>query len=164
MKGFCCEQNYKLLIYELVSGGSADKWLFDPGSRSNEPHWQDRIDIALGVARALAYLHLECQTCVAHGNLKLDNVMLDQNLVPKLMDFGLEGLLQGDSASSSESASERDIYSFRRLKRDPPQDEDVKPFDQRNTGSTEIGWSRGVQESIMSSKNSSWVCAKSTVS
>ncbi|CAO2836827.1 unnamed protein product [Amaranthus hypochondriacus] len=132
VKGFCCEPKYKFLIYEFVPGGSADKWLFDSGRRSNEPHWQERIDIALGVARALAYLHLECQSCVAHGNLKLENVMLDQNLVPKLMDFGLEGRLQGDSASSSESASERDIYNFgqillqiARLKRDPPQDEDV---------------------------------------
>ncbi|KMT14328.1 hypothetical protein BVRB_4g071120 [Beta vulgaris subsp. vulgaris] len=133
VKGFCCEQKHKFLVYEFVPCGSLDKWLFDQERNPNELQWQERLDIALGVARALAYLHLECQSCVAHGNLKLGNVMLDQNLVPKLMDFGLQGLLQEETgSSSSESASERDIYKFgelllqiARLKRKPPRDDDV---------------------------------------
>ncbi|KNA22691.1 hypothetical protein SOVF_032080 [Spinacia oleracea] len=121
VKGFCCDRKYnKFVIYEFVPRGSLDKLLFD---NPNELQWQERVDIALGVARALAYLHSECQSCVAHGNLKLENVMLDQNLVPKLMDFGL--FQKETGTSSSESASEKDIYKFgemllqiARLKRD----------------------------------------------
>ncbi|XP_021728815.1 G-type lectin S-receptor-like serine/threonine-protein kinase SD3-1 [Chenopodium quinoa] len=132
VKGFCCDQKYKFLIYEFVPCGSLDKWLFDSERNTNELHLQERLNIALGVARGLAYLHLECQSCVAHGNLKLENVMLDQNLVPKLMDFGLQGIFQEEAGSSSESASERDIYKFghmllqiTRVKRNPSLNDDV---------------------------------------
>uniref|UniRef100_A0A5B7CAY4 Receptor-like serine/threonine-protein kinase n=1 Tax=Davidia involucrata TaxID=16924 RepID=A0A5B7CAY4_DAVIN len=110
LKGFCFETNHKILLYEYVPKGSLDKWLFDAKQDQNEGNWQQRLDIALGVARALAYLHSECQQCIAHGNLKLENVLLDEKLVPKVTDFGLQSFLQKEAASSSESPSERDIY------------------------------------------------------
>ncbi|KAJ0021557.1 hypothetical protein Pint_31403 [Pistacia integerrima] len=112
VKGFCFEPKHTILLYEYVPNGSLDNWLFKMEQVQNEQNWQQRLDIALGVARALAYLHLECQQCVAHGNLKLENVLLDEKLVPKLTDFGLKSLLGMEAASSSESLSERDIYMF----------------------------------------------------
>lgn len=112
IKGFCFESEHAILIYEYVPNGSLDNWLFNMEQAQVERSWQQRLDIALGVARALAYLHLECQTCVSHGNLKLENVMLDEKLVPKVTDFGLRSLLAKETASSSESPSERDIYMF----------------------------------------------------
>ena len=112
LKGFCFEPEHKFLLYEYIPNGSLDELLFSTKWNQNEVDWQQRLDIALGVARALAYLHTECQTCIAHGNMKLENVLLDEKLVPKLMDFGLQSLLQEEPASSSESPSERDIYMF----------------------------------------------------
>lgn len=112
LKGSCLEEEHKCLLYEYISNGSLDKWLFDVEKRKTELNWQQRLDIALGVARALAYLHTECQTCVAHGNLKLENVLLDEKLVPKVTDFGLRTLLGKEAASSSESPIERDIFMF----------------------------------------------------
>ncbi|KAK9273711.1 hypothetical protein L1049_018521 [Liquidambar formosana] len=112
LKGFCFEPKHKFLLYEYILNGSLDKWLFDMKRDQDEGNWQQRLDIALGVSRALAYLHLECQQCIAHGNLKLENVLLDEKLVPRLTDFGLRSLLQKEAASSSESPSERDIYMF----------------------------------------------------
>lgn len=111
VKGFCFEQGNKCLLYEYVQNGSLDKWLFNPKrDHNNEQIWQQKLDIALGVARAIAYLHSECQKCITHGNLKLENVLLDENLAPKVTDFGLEDLITKNAASSSESPSERDIY------------------------------------------------------
>ncbi|KAI3450897.1 hypothetical protein Pfo_007562 [Paulownia fortunei] len=110
VKGFCFEQANKFLLYEFVPNGSLDNWLFNPKEDHNEQIWQQKLDIALGVARALAYLHSECQKCITHGNLKLENVLLDENLVPKVTDFGLQDFLMKQAASSSESPSERDIY------------------------------------------------------
>ncbi|KAJ8770143.1 hypothetical protein K2173_011238 [Erythroxylum novogranatense] len=112
LKGFCFESSHRFVLYEYVQNGSLDKWLFNMEGEPNKQSWQQRLDIALGVARALAYLHSECQICVAHGNLKLENVLLDEKLVPKLTDFGLRSLLQKETASSSESLSEGDIYRF----------------------------------------------------
>lgn len=110
VKGFCFEPANKVLLYEYVPNGSLDKWLFNHKEEHNEQIWQHKLDIALGVARAVAYLHAECQKCITHGNLKLENVLLDENLVPKVTDFGLQDFLMKQAASSSESPSERDIY------------------------------------------------------
>ncbi|KAL5765304.1 hypothetical protein ACOSQ2_017898 [Xanthoceras sorbifolium] len=113
VRGFCFEPNHIILLYEYVPNGSLDNWLFNTEHEQNEGNWQQRLDIALGVARALAYLHTECQTCVAHGNLKLENVLLDEKLVPKVTDFGIKSLLGNEAASSSsESLPEKDIYMF----------------------------------------------------
>lgn len=110
VKGFCFEAANKCLLYEYVPKGSLDKWLFNRKEDHKEHNWQQKLDIALGVARGLAYLHSECQKCITHGNLKLENVLLDDNLVPRVTDFGLEDLFMKHAASSSESPSERDIY------------------------------------------------------
>lgn len=112
LKGFCFEANNRFLMYEYVQNGSLDKWLLNMEPDHNEGTWQQRLDIALGVARALAYLQSECQICVPHGNLKLENVLLDENFIPKLTDFGLGSLFKEEASSSSESPSERDIYMF----------------------------------------------------
>ncbi|PIN11832.1 Serine/threonine protein kinase [Handroanthus impetiginosus] len=112
VKGFCFEPANKCLLYEYVPDGSLDKWLFDPREDHNEQVWQQKLDIALGVARAVAYLHSECQKCITHGNLKLENVLLDENFVPKVTDFGLREFLTKQTDSSSESPSERDIYNL----------------------------------------------------
>lgn len=118
LQGFCFEPKHKILIYEYTPNGSADKWLFDVDQR--EKNWQQRVDIAVGVARAMAYLHTECQICIPHGNLKLENVLLDDKMVPKLTDFGIKSFLQieGSSSSSSsfnQSPLEKDIYMLGKM-------------------------------------------------
>ncbi|KAK9079026.1 hypothetical protein SSX86_000695 [Deinandra increscens subsp. villosa] len=112
LKGFCFEPKHKVLIYECIPNGSVDKWLFD----RKEKNWQKRVDIAIGVTRALAYLHTECLLCIPHGNLKLENVLIDENLIPKVTDFGIKSFLQSEaSCSSNESQPERDIYMLGKL-------------------------------------------------
>ncbi|KAF5819943.1 putative protein kinase RLK-Pelle-SD-2b family [Helianthus annuus] len=114
LKGFCYEPKHKILIYECIPNGSVDKWLLDD---KNERSWQTRVDIAVGITRALAYLHTECQLCIPHGNLKLENVLIDENLVPKVTDFGIKSFLQSEDScsSSNESPSEKDIYMLGKL-------------------------------------------------
>ncbi|PIA53935.1 hypothetical protein AQUCO_00900479v1 [Aquilegia coerulea] len=112
LKGFCFEPKHKILLYEYIPKGSLQKWLSKPKQERNGINWQQRLNIARGIARALAYLHSECQQCIAHGNLKFENVLLDEKLVAKLTGFGLHSLLGNDSASLSESFPERDIYMF----------------------------------------------------
>lgn len=113
LKGFCFEPKHAILIYEYISENSLDQWLCSTcQNRQAGGSWRERLDIAIGVARAIAYLHLECQQCIAHGNLKLENILLDEQLVAKVTDFGLQSLLPKVVASSSETLPERDIYMF----------------------------------------------------
>ncbi|ERN20456.1 G-type lectin S-receptor-like serine/threonine-protein kinase SD3-1 [Amborella trichopoda] len=112
VKGFCFEPRHQLVLYEYVENGSLDQWLFDKEKTQNSLTWQQRIDIAIGIARAISYLHLECKECIAHGNLKLENVLLDVQLVARVTDFGIKSLLNKEHAFVSESLPERDVYMF----------------------------------------------------
>ncbi|XP_076898849.1 G-type lectin S-receptor-like serine/threonine-protein kinase SD3-1 [Bidens hawaiensis] len=94
---------------------------FHPNHQSHNAEAITRVNVpeqpfVVGVTCALVYLHTECQLCIPHGNLKLENVLLDENLSPKVTDFGIKSLLQSEgSCSSNESPSERDIYMLGKL-------------------------------------------------
>lgn len=63
--GFCDEGPNKLLIYELMSNGSLANYLFQ-SSTTLRPDWNQRIQIATGIARGLLYLHEECGAQIIH--------------------------------------------------------------------------------------------------
>ncbi|XP_042513379.1 G-type lectin S-receptor-like serine/threonine-protein kinase SD3-1 [Macadamia integrifolia] len=111
LKGFCIEAQHKIVLYEYIPNGSLDKWLFNTGTDQSRLSLHHRLGIALGVAQAMAYLHSECRQCIPHRNLKLENVLLDEKLVAKVTDFGLQSLLE-KGASSSELLPDKDIYMF----------------------------------------------------
>ncbi|PKA62763.1 G-type lectin S-receptor-like serine/threonine-protein kinase [Apostasia shenzhenica] len=102
--GFCAEKEKRLLVYEYIPNGSLDKFLFQPPAPDGTEHtgigggtrpfldWSVRYRIALGVARAIAYLHEECLEWVLHCDIKPENILLDENFCPKVSDFGLSKL------------------------------------------------------------------------
>uniref|UniRef100_A0A0D9W4V1 Receptor-like serine/threonine-protein kinase n=1 Tax=Leersia perrieri TaxID=77586 RepID=A0A0D9W4V1_9ORYZ len=93
--GFSCKGDERLLVYEYMSNGSLDTHLF----RSNNIAtltWSTRYQIALGVARGLAYLHESCRDCIIHCDIKPQNILLDGSFVPKIADFGMAKLLGRD--------------------------------------------------------------------
>ena len=75
------------LVYEFMSNGSVFDHLYKRG-RGGRPRmtWQERLNIAVGTARGLVYLH---KSEVVHGDIKSGNILLDENMVPKIGDFGL---------------------------------------------------------------------------
>lgn len=92
--GFCSEQGKKLLVYEHMSMGSLDRYLF--GNKSTSLTWNTRYQIALGISRGLHYLHEKCRDCIIHCDIKPENILLDESFVPKIADFGLAKLLGRD--------------------------------------------------------------------
>ncbi|XP_034213906.1 probable LRR receptor-like serine/threonine-protein kinase At1g56140 isoform X1 [Prunus dulcis] len=88
--GFCVEGDKRLLVYEYLENNSLDQALF--GKRSLNLDWSTRFDICLGVARGLTYLHEESRLRIVHRDVKVSNILLDSNLIPKISDFGLAKL------------------------------------------------------------------------
>ncbi|KAK9156042.1 hypothetical protein Sjap_003522 [Stephania japonica] len=92
LRGFCSEGRKKMLVYDLMPNGSLEKYL-NLQNDSRILNWQQRYQIATGVARGLAYLHEKCRDCIIHCDIKPENVLLDADFSPRIADFGLAKLL-----------------------------------------------------------------------
>ncbi|XP_022982866.1 protein STRUBBELIG-RECEPTOR FAMILY 2-like isoform X2 [Cucurbita maxima] len=88
--GYCVDNGQHLLTYEYVGNLSLDDALHSVGQ--NLLSWSVRLQIAHGVAKALDYLHNAFFPPLAHFNLKAANIMLDEELMPKICDCGLSVL------------------------------------------------------------------------
>lgn len=95
--GFCAEKSCWLLVYEYMSNGSLDKWIF---FRDEVPclDWQTRKKIILDVAKGLTYLHEDCRQRIAHLDIKPQNILLDESFNAKVSDFGLAQLIDRDES------------------------------------------------------------------
>ncbi|XP_038981260.1 uncharacterized protein LOC103711161 isoform X3 [Phoenix dactylifera] len=85
--GICTEEHIRCLVYELVPNGSVESHLYDKQSAPLD--WNARLKIALGAARGLAYLHEDSSPRVIHRDFKASNILLEDDLTPKVSDFGL---------------------------------------------------------------------------
>ncbi|KAG6517292.1 rust resistance kinase Lr10-like [Zingiber officinale] len=89
--GFCCDGPHRALVYEFMDKGSLAKLISNEEMR-HVVGAQRLLDIALGIARGLEYLHNGCERRILHLDIKPHNVLLDNNLQPKISDFGLAKL------------------------------------------------------------------------
>ncbi|XP_062015901.1 G-type lectin S-receptor-like serine/threonine-protein kinase At1g67520 isoform X1 [Rosa rugosa] len=86
--GFCIHGEERMLIYEYMPNKSLDYFLFD-SVRGVFLDWSKRFSIIEGIAQGLLYLHKFSRTRVIHRDLKASNVLLDENMNPKISDFGM---------------------------------------------------------------------------
>lgn len=103
--GWCVEKGELLLVYEFMPNGSLDKVLYqecESGNNSNNVlSWNHRVNIAVGLASVLSYLHQECEQRVIHRDIKTGNILLDGSMNPRLGDFGLAKLMDHDKSPVS---------------------------------------------------------------
>ncbi|CAN8244988.1 unnamed protein product [Cochlearia groenlandica] len=93
--GYSIEGSERLLVYELLPHTSLDKFIFDP-IQGKELEWEIRYKIIGGVARGLVYLHQDSRLRIIHRDLKASNILLDDEMTPKIADFGMARLFDID--------------------------------------------------------------------
>ncbi|KAL5572543.1 hypothetical protein UlMin_022140 [Ulmus minor] len=115
VKLLCCisSENSKLLVYEYLENRSLDRWLHSKNRQFTVPitssvhdiilDWPRRLQIAVGAAQGLCYMHHDCVPPVIHRDIKSSNILLDSDFNAKIADFGLAKLLvkQGELATMS---------------------------------------------------------------
>uniref|UniRef100_A0A0D9UXW2 Protein kinase domain-containing protein n=1 Tax=Leersia perrieri TaxID=77586 RepID=A0A0D9UXW2_9ORYZ len=94
--GICVEENTRCLVYELIPNGSVESHLHGADRDTAPLDWNARMKIALGAARALAYLHEDSSPCVIHRDFKSSNILLEHDFTPKVSDFGLARTARGE--------------------------------------------------------------------
>ncbi|XP_043687948.1 probable receptor-like protein kinase At1g30570 [Telopea speciosissima] len=130
MIGFCDEENEMILVYEYNANGNLKNHLF----RWNYLTWKQKLEICLGAARGLHYLHTWGENGIIHRDVKPSNILLDEKFLAKISDFGISltdppalshhthhhvhsvkgttGYLDPEYMGGGELTKKYDVYSF----------------------------------------------------
>lgn len=128
--GYCAEESEGFLVYEYLPNKSLDEFLSHP-NKCNALDWHKRYNIILGIAKGLLYLHRDSPQLIVHGDIKPENILLDEKLNPKIADFDISKLFPEDTthvttlepkvtygyvapeyATFGKSSPKADVYSF----------------------------------------------------
>ncbi|XP_077079999.1 interleukin-1 receptor-associated kinase 1 isoform X2 [Siphateles boraxobius] len=103
--GYCIEgQTYCLIYVYMPNGSLEDRLHCEVFKDSNALSWSQRVNVVLGTAKAIQYLH-SCSPALIHGDIKSSNILLGDHLEPKLGDFGLARLCRSPGKTPGKTST-----------------------------------------------------------
>ncbi|KAF7148574.1 hypothetical protein RHSIM_Rhsim03G0205900 [Rhododendron simsii] len=98
--GYCADGFRRALIYEFLPNDSLEKFAISDRGK-HFLGWKKLLEIAMGIAKGIEYLHQGCDQQILHFDIKPHNILLDENLNPKITDFGLAKLCSKEKSVAS---------------------------------------------------------------
>lgn len=99
---------FKALVFDFMANSSLEEWLHrrtEDATHRRNLNFLQRLNISIDVASALYYLHAECEPPIVHCDLKPSNVLIDNDMVAHVGDFGLARILSTSNGGSQNQTS-----------------------------------------------------------